>query len=104
MKKLDNQMFQDKVVQNSKPVLVDFNAAWCGPCKKLSPILKDLSGVYEGRIEFYEVDAGENPGIAQQFGVMSLPTIIFFKDGKESHRLVGLASKDKIIEKLNALI
>lgn len=104
MKKVTAQTFEDQVIQSKLPVLVDFNAPWCGPCKKLAPILHDLAAAFVGKIDFVEVDAQTDPDIAQKYGVMSLPTIIIFKDGSENSRLVGLASKEKITERLNLLV
>ena len=82
------------------PVVLDFGATWCGPCKKLEPILEEMSGGYAGRIRFYKVDVGEDPGTTQKFGVMGVPTVIFLKSGKPVHRFSGVESKEKITKML----
>ena len=85
--------FETEVLKSDKPVLVDFWATWCGPCQRQTPIIEELS--------VGKLDVDENPSIAQQYGVMSIPTLIVFKDGKEAARLVGLQSKDKLVQTLN---
>ena len=102
--KVNKANFQSEVISASVPVVVDFSAAWCGPCKKLAPILAEISDEMEGTAKVVEVDAGTDPDLAQEFGVMSLPTIIFFKDGKVKERIVGLVAKDKILSKLKPLL
>jgi thioredoxin 1 len=88
------------VEQSDVPVVLDFGATWCGPCKKLEPILEEMSGGYAGKLRFYKVDVGEAPGTAQKFGVMGVPTVVFLKDGKPVHRFSGVESKDKITKML----
>jgi thioredoxin 1 len=103
IQKLNEADFQKVVVKDPLPVVVDFNAAWCGPCKKLAPILEELSKEQAGKANFYEVDAGNEPGLAQQFGVMSLPTILFLKNGEVKDKIVGLTNKEKIVETLKKI-
>ncbi len=95
--------FKDKVSGSTKLTVVDYGANWCGPCKKLKPVLEDLANTYLDKVDFYYVDAGEQPGMAQENGVMSLPTMLFFKNGQVKDRIIGLVSKEKIIEKIEAL-
>lgn len=97
-KVLNTQNFETEVLKSDQAVLVDFWATWCGPCQRQTPIIEELSkeGYAVGK-----VDVDENPALAQQFGVMSIPTLIVFKDGKEAARLVGLQSKDKLAQTLN---
>ena len=78
-------------------VLVDFGAEWCGPCRMLGPVFEELSGEIEG-VKFAKVDISENEGLAQQFGVMSIPTIVLLKDGKEEDRMMGLVPKEALRE------
>jgi len=89
------------VEQSELPVVLDFGATWCGPCKKLEPILDELAGQLEGKVRVLKVDVGEAPATAQKFGVMSIPTVIFLKGGQAIHRFVGVESKDKILKLLN---
>lgn len=104
LKNVTNDNLKELVLDNTLPVILDFGAEYCGPCKKLAPIVAGLAEDLAGKADFYEVDAGAEPGLAAQFGVMSLPTILMFKDGDVVDRLVGLNSKDKILKKINKLL
>ena len=104
IKKITADELQELVIDKKNPVVLDFGAEYCGPCKKLAPIIADLAGELAGQVDFYEVDAGAEPGIAQQYGVMSLPTLLMFKDGDVKERMVGLAAKAKILKKINGLL
>jgi len=84
--------------------LVDFWAPWCGPCKRVAPILEELAGQYAGKVRIYKMDVDQNQGIPARFGVMSIPTIVFFQDGKEVDRMVGAAGKPAFEDKLKKLI
>ena len=83
-------------INASAVALVDFNATWCGPCKMMAPILNDLSDAYAGQVDFYGVDTDENSELAAQFGIMSIPTLIIFKNGSAVAKRVGAASKADI--------
>ena len=87
------QNFEKEVLKSEKPVLIDFWATWCGPCMRQGPIVGELAA--EG-YTVGKVNVDEEPGLAQQFQVMSIPTLIIFKDGKEAKRLVGLTPKDTL--------
>lgn len=87
-----------------KKVLIDFWATWCGPCKMVLPILKELAPEYEGKVDFYKVDADVTPELLQQFGVRGVPTVVFLDNGVEVSRLVGLNPKDKYVEQLASLL
>ena len=82
--------------------LVDFWAGWCGPCKMLAPTIEDLGGQYEGKAVVAKVDIDAEPGLASRFGVMSIPTVILFKDGAEVDRMVGLMPPDAYTQALDA--
>lgn len=98
MEHVKDDTYAALVEQSSLPVVLDFGATWCGPCKKLEPVLNELAGHYEGKVRILKVDVGEAPGTAQKFGVMSVPTVVFLKGGSPVHRFVGLESKDKIVQ------
>ena len=104
MEKLNQATFEKKVLNAQTPVVVDFNTAWCGPCKKLTPILEELQSEFTGKAIFFEVDASAEPNIAQQYDVMSIPTVILFSNGQPQERIVGLTAKDKIKTKINLLL
>ena len=87
-----------------KKVLIDFWATWCGPCKMVLPILKELAPEYEGKVDFYKVDADVTPELLQQFGVRGVPTVVFLDNGVEVSRVVGLDQKGKYVEQLEALL
>jgi thioredoxin 1 len=89
----------DDKIQNSKvPVLVEFGAPWCAPCKQIDPILLNLAAEYAGKIEIYTIDVDQTPELAMKYGVMGVPTLILFQDGEASKRLTGFRPQ-KVIEK-----
>ena len=85
--------FEEKVIKSGTPVLVDFWASWCGPCKMAEPVLDELSEAYKGKVGISKLNVDENQATTQKFGVMSIPTTILFKEGKELGRQVGFAGK-----------
>ncbi len=86
--------FDSEVASSSTPVLVDFWAPWCGPCRMLSPVLDELAGEMSGQVKILKVNVDEEPELASKFGVMSIPTVIAFKEGKATQKLVGFRSKE----------
>lgn len=94
---LTTQNFENEVLKSEKPVLVDFWATWCGPCMRQAPIVEELAA--EG-YSVGKVDVDQQPALAQQYGVMSIPTLIVFKNGKEDSRVVGLTAKSNLIRLL----
>ncbi|WP_418792268.1 thioredoxin [Phosphitispora sp. TUW77] len=90
---LTNDNFKGEVLQQSGPVLVDFWAPWCSPCRMISPIIDELAGEYSGKAKVGKVNVDENREIAVEYGVMSIPTLILFKDGNAVDRVVGFKSK-----------
>ena len=96
--------FKSEVLESSQPVLVDFWAEWCGPCKMIGPTIEELAVEFDGKAKVAKVNVDEQPKLAQQYGVRSIPTLLFFRDGKVAEQLVGAAQKDTLTEKLNSLI
>jgi len=92
--------FKKEVLESDLPVLVDFWAAWCGPCKMIAPLIDDLAKEYGGKIKVGKVDVDSNSKVASQYGVMSIPTIVFFKKGKIMNQLVGAVSKFDLKRKI----
>lgn len=94
----------DEIMSQGKPVLMDFWATWCGPCKRLGPIIEELAAEYDGKAVVGKCDIEENDELTEKFGIMNVPTVVFLKDGKEVDRVVGLAMKNIYQDKLNALL
>ena len=88
-----DQNFADEVIKSGKPVMVDFWATWCGPCQMAGPVVDALANDYKDKIKIGKVDVDQNQQVAAQYGVMSIPTVILFKDGKEVARKVGFAGR-----------
>ncbi len=97
---VNSQSFEAEVLKSDLPVLVDFWAPWCGPCKALNPILEKVEAEVAGRVKIVKVNIDESPDISTRYSIMSIPTLLFFKDGEVVNQLVGLVQKDKIMEKL----
>jgi len=96
--------FEAEILQSDVPVLVDFSATWCGPCKQLKPIVEELAGEFAGKIKVAHVDVDQARNHAMKFGVMSVPTVLYMKGGTVQDQQIGLTSKDKMVEKINALL
>ncbi len=96
VEKITGENFDEKVLKAEGPVLVDFYADWCGPCKMLAPVVEAAAEEFSGRLTVGKLNIDENAPMADRYGVMSIPTLIFFKDGKEENRLVGLQSREGI--------
>ncbi|MBO8159820.1 thioredoxin [Thermosyntropha sp.] len=101
---LDKASFEKEVLNAKVPVLVDFWAAWCGPCKMLGPIVDAVAEENQGRIVVGKVNVDENRDLAVQFGIRGVPTLIFFKDGKEIKRVVGVQSKAQLQKLIDEVV
>ena len=93
--------FEADVLSNSKPVLVDFWAEWCGPCKMIAPILEEVASEYAGKLQIAKVDVDANPDVPGKFGIRGIPTLILFKNGNAEATKVGALSKSQLIEFIN---
>lgn len=100
---ITNQNY-DEITSQGKPVVIDFWATWCGPCKRLGPIIEEIAAEYDGKAIVGKCDIEENDDLTEKFGIMNVPTVVFLKDGKEVDRVVGLAMKNIYEEKINALL
>ncbi|MEG1499878.1 MAG: thioredoxin [Clostridia bacterium] len=97
---IKNDEFKAMVLKNTKPVLVDFFATWCGPCKMLAPILESAAKELGDSCDIFKMDIDENMELAREYGIMSVPTMIVFKNGEIKEKLVGLRQKNQIVEML----
>lgn len=95
------QNFQSEVLESPLPVLVDFTAAWCGPCKMIKPIIEQLHTEWQGKVKVVQCDADQNPDVLMKYGILGIPTIMLFKGGKVTERVTGYLPKDKLTAKMS---
>ena len=101
---ITEQTFDAEVIKSSVPVLVDFWATWCGPCKMIAPIVEDLAGEYSGRLKVYKLDVDDNSGVAAKYNVMSIPTLGIFRNGELIERIVGYMPKEQLRKRIDAAL
>jgi thioredoxin 1 len=101
---INESNFETEVLQSAQPVLVDFWAEWCGPCKMLAPLLDEVAAEQAGAVKVVKVNVDEHPALAARFCIQSIPTLLYFVDGKVCHQAVGLVSKKAIVSRLESLV
>ena len=101
---ITDSVFEESVLQADKPVLVDFWAPWCGPCRMVAPIVEELSAEYEGKMTFAKLNTDENGETPRKYQIMGIPTLIIFKDGQEAARIVGARGKNALKQQIDAVL
>lgn len=96
--------FETEVLKAQGPIIADFWAEWCGPCKRIAPLLDELAEEYAGKVKVVKVDVDKNQQLAERYRVMSIPTLLFFKDGKVVDQVIGVVGKDTLVQKLKTQI
>jgi thioredoxin 1 len=97
---LTDATFEEEINSSDQPVLVDFWAEWCGPCKLIAPILEELATTYDGKLRIVKVDVDDSPDVARQHEIMSIPTLVVFQDGVAKKRLIGAKGKGQLVQEL----
>jgi thioredoxin 1 len=98
---VDDGSFQNEVLQSDKPVLVDFWAIWCGPCKMIAPVVEELAREYDGKLKVAKMDVDANPRTAMQYGIRSIPTLMVFKEGRVVEQIIGAVPKRHLVDKVS---
>ena len=101
---IDDSRFDNEVLQSDKPVIVDFWAPWCGPCKAIGPVIEELSGTYGDQIKFFKCNVDNNPITPGKYGIKAIPTLIFFKDGGVADQVTGMVAKSKLEEVITKIL
>lgn len=96
--------FEEEVIKSNLPVLIDFWAVWCGPCKAIAPIVEEIAAEYDGKVKVGKLDVDQNNNSAIKYGVRSIPTLLIFKEGKLINTIIGRVPKSQIVEALNAVL
>ncbi len=101
---VDDTNFENEVLRSPLPVLLDFSAEWCAPCKKLAPIVEAVAGEYASRLKVAHLDIDKAQATAVKYGIMSVPTVLFFKGGKVLDQLLGYVPREKLVEKIDRIL
>jgi thioredoxin 1 len=101
---IEDSSFETEILKADKPVLVDFWAPWCGPCKAIGPVINDLAGEFGDRVKFTKCNVDDNPVTPGKYGIKAIPTLIFFKDGQVMEQITGMVAKSKLEEAINKLL
>ena len=104
LKHIDLDNYEEEVENSDVPVVIDFYADWCGPCKMMSPIFEATGEEYGGKVKFVKLDVQSNEGLAAKFGVQGIPTLVILKDGEEKGRITGMTTQDALKQKIDSLI
>ena len=101
---ISDNSFDSEIMQSEKPVVVDFWAPWCGPCKAIGPVIEDLAGTYGEQVKFAKCNVDDNPVTPGKFGIKAIPTLIFFKEGKVVDQITGMVAKSKLEDTLKNIL
>jgi thioredoxin 1 len=101
---VNDNNFEEVVIKSDKPVLVDFWAEWCGPCRMIAPIIEEIAEQYSGKALIVKCDVDSSPNVAAKYGIRNIPTVLFFKEGKIADKQIGAVPKNNFLTKLNALV
>jgi len=101
---IEDNSFDDEILKSDKPVLVDFWAPWCGPCKAIGPIVEELSQTFGGQVKFAKCNVDNNPVTPSKFGIKAIPTLIFFKGGAVVEQITGMVAKSKLEDAINKML
>jgi thioredoxin 1 len=102
--KVSDATFEAEVLKSTEPVVVDFWAEWCGPCRMIAPALEEIAGSLNGKVKIVKLNVDENPAVAAKYGIMSIPTLMLFKNGELASRQVGAAPKQKLEQGITAAV
>jgi thioredoxin 1 len=101
---LSDTSFEQEVTKSATPVLVDMWAAWCGPCRIIAPLVEELAGTCQGKMKMGKVNVDDHPQLASQFRVLNIPTLLFFKEGREVDRVVGVVPKEELARRIDRIL